>query len=78
MDELLVRTPEPCDTCKSGIAKFVCFDELRRCQTCIMKFIVKDMEIVPAPLPVVPPAFVKQKRKKRKPGDDDDQQNLFG
>src|SRR5688500_8931140 len=30
--------PEPCDTCETGISRYVCYDDIRRCRTCVFKF----------------------------------------
>lgn len=35
MDELFVFDPEPCDTCRTGVMLFVCYDGVRRCKKCI-------------------------------------------
>lgn len=34
-DELKFRDPEPCDTCRTGVMLFVCFDGVRRCRRCV-------------------------------------------
>lgn len=57
---------EPCDTCRTGIAKFMCFDQLRRCKTCIAK-LAKEFN--------GPPARPTKKRTGNEP--DKAQQSLF-
>jgi len=36
LDELMAYEVEPCETCEVGIAKMVCHDGLRRCQSCVL------------------------------------------
>lgn len=36
VDELLGADVEPCETCGTGISTMTCYDEIRRCKTCVI------------------------------------------